>query len=52
VTGGRFIFLTDHSSSDETPDASTDFTVTSYTVAALDELIVQIVQEELAHLAR
>ena len=49
VTGGRFIFLTYGPEGPGTPGEETTFNVDQYTVSALDDLVVKIVQEELAH---
>lgn len=46
-SGGRFIFLTNGT---ESASSNTSATVTEYTVSSLDQLIVDIVQEELAFL--
>jgi hypothetical protein len=49
VTGGRFIFLTYGPAGPGTPGVEMTFRVDQYTVSALDDLVVKIVQEELAH---
>jgi Mg-chelatase subunit ChlD len=49
ATGGRFIFLTYSPSGPGTPGDETTFNVDQYTVSALDDLVVKIVEEELAH---
>ncbi|MGD2079345.1 MAG: VWA domain-containing protein [Chloroflexota bacterium] len=49
VTGGRFIFLTYGPEGPGTPGDETTFNVDQYTVSALDDLVVKIVEEELAH---
>lgn len=51
MTNGRFIFLTDDHADETTAESDPSATVANYTVAHLDELIVQIVQEELAPLS-
>ena len=51
MTNGRFVFLTDEGADETTTDGTPSATITNYTVANLDELIVQIVQEELAPLS-
>lgn len=48
-TGGRFIFLTYGAGGPGTTGTETDLNVSGYTVSALDELVVKIVEEELAH---
>ncbi|NJN53580.1 MAG: VWA domain-containing protein [Anaerolineae bacterium] len=50
VTNGRFIFLTDNGDEDGVSSGEANFAITDYTVADLDELIIQIVAEELAPL--
>ncbi|MGD8855816.1 MAG: VWA domain-containing protein [Chloroflexota bacterium] len=49
VTGGRFIFLTYGPEGPGTPGEETTFNVDQYTVSALDDLVVKIVEEELAY---
>ncbi len=51
-TGGRFIFLTYGVEGPGSSGTETSFNVSDYTVASLDALVVRIVEEELAHLAR
>ncbi|MCA9936641.1 MAG: VWA domain-containing protein [Ardenticatenaceae bacterium] len=51
-TGGRFIFLTYGASGPGSTGTETTFDVSDYTVSALDTLVVRIVEEELAYLAR
>ncbi|MFQ5419058.1 MAG: VWA domain-containing protein [Anaerolineae bacterium] len=51
VTGGRFIFLTYGAGGPGTSGTETEFNVEDYTVSALDQLVVKIVEEELAFLA-
>lgn len=50
ITGGRFVFLTYGSAGAGTTGSETTMTVDDYTVSALDDLIVQIVEEELSFL--
>jgi hypothetical protein len=49
ATGGRFIFLTYGPQGPGTPGEATTFNVDQYTVSALDDLVVKIVEEELAY---
>lgn len=49
-TNGRFLFLTDPAGQPNT-DSSVSVGDNSYTVAALDQLILNIIREELSHLA-
>ncbi len=49
-SGGRFIFLTYGAEGAGSPGSETSMNVTGYTVSALDQLVVQIVQDELAFL--
>ena len=51
-TGGRFIFLTYGADGPGSSGTETDLNVSDYTVSALDQLVVQIVEEELAFLVR
>ncbi len=51
VTGGRFIFLTYGAGGPGTSGTETDLNVEDYTVSALDQLVVKIVEEEMAYLA-
>ena len=51
VTGGRFIFLTYGPGGPGTTGTETEHQVEDYTVSALDELVVRVVEEELAPLA-
>lgn len=50
VTNGRFIFLTYGTEGPGTTGSETTMTVDEYTVSALDDLIVQIIEEELSYL--
>lgn len=52
ITGGRFVFLTYGSEAAGTTGSETTMTVDEYTVSALDDLIVQIVEEELSFLSQ
>ena len=51
-SGGRFIFLTYGAEGAGSTGTETDFEVSDYSVSSLDALVVQIVEEELSHLAR
>ena len=51
-TGGRFIFLTYGAEGPGSTGTETDLNVSDYTVSSLDQLVVRIVEEELAHLVR
>jgi hypothetical protein len=51
ATGGRFIFLTYGPEGPGTPGDETTFNVDQYTVSSLDDLVVQVVEEELAYQA-
>jgi hypothetical protein len=51
-TGGRFIFLTYGAEGPGSTGTETDLNVSDYTVSSLDQLVVRIVQEELAYLVR
>lgn len=48
ASGGRFIFLTYGPEGPGTPGDETTFNVDQYTVSSLDDLVVQVVEEELA----
>ena len=50
VTGGRFIFLTYGAGGPGTTGTETEHQVADYTVSALDDLVVRVVEEELAPL--
>ena len=50
TTGGRFIFLTYGSGGPGTSGTETEMNVEDYTVSALDDLVIKIVEEELAPL--
>ena len=54
ATGGKFIFLTYGEDGPGTTGTETDVSVDpdNYTVEALDELIVNIVEEELTNLSQ
>ncbi len=52
ATGGRFIFLTYGASGPGSTGTETEFQVSDYTVSALDDLVVKIIEEELAPLSR
>jgi Mg-chelatase subunit ChlD len=49
ASGGRFIFLTYGPEGPGTPGDETTFNVDQYTVSSLDDLVVKIVEEELAY---
>jgi hypothetical protein len=51
-TGGRFIFLTYGEEGPGSTGTETEFEVSDYTVSSLDDLVVKIVEEELAPLNR
>ncbi len=51
-TDGRFIFLTYGPEGPGSTGTETDLNVADYTVAALDQLVVRIVEEELGYLVR
>jgi uncharacterized protein YegL len=51
-TGGRFIFLTYGPEGPGSIGTQTDLNVSDYTVSALDQLVVSIVEGELAYLVR
>jgi hypothetical protein len=51
-TGGRFIFLTYGAEGPGSSGTETDLNVSDYTVSSLDQLVVRIVEEELAYLVR
>jgi hypothetical protein len=51
-TGGRFIFLTYGAAGAGSTGTETEFEVSDYRVSSLDQLVVQIVEEELAFLVR
>jgi hypothetical protein len=51
VTGGRFLFLTQETEANTPANSNRGFTVSDYTVSALDQLIVNLVAEELLPLA-
>jgi Mg-chelatase subunit ChlD len=52
ITGGRFIFLTYGASGPGSTGTETEFQVSDYTVSSLDDLVVKIIEEELAHLSQ
>lgn len=52
TTGGRFIFLTYGEGGPGTTGTETEFEVSNYTVSSLDDMVIQIVEEELAPLNR
>ena len=52
TTGGKFIFLTYGAGGAGTPGTETTHNVEDYTVSALDDLVVRIVEDELAHQTR
>lgn len=52
ATGGRFIFLTYGAEGPGSTGTETNFEVSDYTVSSLDDLVVKIVEEELAPLNR
>jgi hypothetical protein len=51
-TGGRFIFLTYGAEGPGSTGTETDLNVSDYPVSSLDQLVVRIVEEELAYLIR
>jgi hypothetical protein len=51
-TGGRFIFLTYGPEGPGSTGTQTDLNVSDYTVSALDQLVVRIVEGELVYLVR
>jgi len=51
-TNGRFLFLTYGASGPGSTGTETEFDVSDYTVSSLDQLVVRIIEEELAHLIR
>ena len=51
-TSGRFIFLTYGSSGPGSSGTETDLNVSDYSVSSLDQLVVRIVEEELAFLVQ
>ena len=51
-TEGRFIFLTYGSEGFGSTGTQTDLNVSDYTVSALDQLVVRVIEEELAYLVR
>ncbi len=52
ATGGRFIFLTYGAEGPGSTGTETDFQVSDYTVSSLDDLVVNIIEEELAPLSQ
>ncbi|MBE2221183.1 MAG: VWA domain-containing protein [Anaerolineae bacterium] len=52
TTGGRFIFLTYGEDGPGSTGTETEFEVSDYTVSSLDDMVIQIVEEELAPLSR
>jgi len=52
TTGGRFIFLTYGEDAPGSTGTETEFDVSDYTVSSLDDMVIQIVEEELAPLNR
>lgn len=52
TTGGRFIFLTYGEDGPGSTGTETEFQVSDYTVSALDDMVIKIVEEELAPLTR
>lgn len=52
TTGGRFIFLTYGEDGPGSTGTETEFEVSDYTVSSLDDMVIKIVEEELAPLNR
>ena len=52
TTGGRFMFLTYGAEGPGSTGTETNFDVEDYTVSSLDDLVVKVVEEELAPLTR
>jgi uncharacterized protein YegL len=52
TTGGRFMFLTYGAEGPGSTGTETNFDVEDYTVSSLDDLVVRVVEEELAPLTR
>ncbi len=50
TTGGRFIFLTYGAEGPGSTGTETEFEVSDYTVSSLDDLVIKIIEEELAPL--
>lgn len=52
TTGGRFIFLTYGEDGPGSTGTETEFEVSDYTVSSLDDLVIKVVEEELAPLTQ
>ncbi|PID87099.1 MAG: hypothetical protein CSB13_00985 [Chloroflexi bacterium] len=52
TTGGRFIFLTYGAEGPGSSGTETEFDVSDYTVSSLDDMVIKIIEEELAPLTQ